>query len=817
MKKRSVLIVGLLFLAGCSTGLGLLSNSPAPSPVPLEEYTPSTAASVTFIANPPEGTSPGVRIQLELIDELAGSDEGARRFTMQRTPQGQYQLELTPALGAVLSYRYIRIDPSEAQETTPTGEMAFRRVAITGSSTLEDTIAGWEDNPYTGGTGRITGAVTESGSGAPLSEIIVYAGGQTAFTDSSGTFQINGLSPGYHRLTLISTTGAHHTVQQGAYVDMESATPASFTMQPAQPVQIAFQVTVPDDTLPGSTLRLLGNTRQLGYRFDDPIGSRTVSVTDLPQLVMVDDTHYILVATLYEGMDLRYKYTLGDGNWNAERDPSGALVTRQLIIPDSSLVLEDNVSTWHCDNQATIRFHVSVPADTPDDDRISIQFDPASGIAPIPMWRLGDNEWYYILYGPLEPDSELTYRYCRNQRCGSADDARTAGANAMPRALTVDSRPQDIEDRVDLWQWWGLAGETSTVVAPDINAREGMQVGISLVPGDQHALSQTGESILEQLAFLSANHVILTPAWQVAAGDALPLFGFSPESGSYQEELSALSDNLHGENIAVSVQPYLLPSEGNLADWWTDAARDLAWWNVWFEQYEAFILHHAALAESLQAERFVIGGAQLSPALPGGVLADGSPSLVPQDADERWETLIRTVRTVYSGTLAFELDFTGDVDVPDFLVLVDEIQLYWHAPLTTDGENSTADLQAQAGSYLDRLQVSAILRVKPITLVVEYLSINGSADACASAPDGSCRPAEEFDRGAAVDADLDVNLAEQAQAINAILLAVLPNDDITGFFTARYDPGVPLQDKSSSVHGKPAADVLWYWYPRLSP
>jgi hypothetical protein len=24
-----------------------------------------------------------------------------------------------------------------------------------------------------------------------------------------------------------------------------------------------------------------------------------------------------------------------------------------------------------------------------------------------------------------------------------------------------------------------------------------------------------------------------------------------------------------------------------------------------------------------------------------------------------------------------------------------------------------------------------------------------------------------------------------------------------------------LQDKSASVHGKPAADILWYWFPRL--
>ena len=813
MKKRTLLLIGILFLTGCSTGLGLLSSSPAPSPMPLQQTTPSSAAAVTFIANPPAGTAPGVRIALDVIDELSAGDDASRRFIMQRTPQGQYQVELTPAMGAILSYRYVRIDPDEAPESTPAGKPAFRRAAITGSVTLEDTIAGWEDAPYNGGTGRITGIVLENGSDLPLNEIILYAGGQMTFTDSQGSFQINNLQPGYHRLTLISPTGAHHSTQQGAYVDVDSATPTTFSMQPAQPVQVAFQVTVPDDTLPGSTLRLMGNTLQLGYRFDN----EGIAVNDLPQLVMVDATHYILVTTLYSGMDLHYKYTLGDGTWNTERDPSGNPVTRQLIIPDDNLVLEDAVSTWHGDNQATLRFRLLVPGDTPEDDHMTIQFNPDSGTSPIPMWRLGENEWYYILYAPLDPGSDLAYRYCRNARCGSADDSRTAGMNAAPRLVAVESRPQDIEDRVDLWQWWGLAGETSTVVAPEIAPRTDMQVGVALIPGDQRTGAWSGESLLSQLSFLSANHILLTPGWQVVPGNGTPLFAFRPSAGPYEDELQALVRYLHEDGIAVSVQPQLLVGHGNPAEWWATAARDRAWWQVWFEQYEGFILHQAAMAEELSVERFVMGGAFLSPALPSGSLSNGSPSLVPADAAARWEALIGAVRERFSGTLAFELDFTGEVDVPSFLMLVDEVQLYWHAPLVDDGETTTADLQARAGSYLDRLQASPILRARPTTLVVEYLSINGSAAACASAPDGSCRPAEQFDRGAAVDADLDVNLAEQAQAINAVLLAVLPEDSIHGFFVARYDPGAALQDKSASVHGKPASDVLWYWYPRLAP
>jgi hypothetical protein len=30
-----------------------------------------------------------------------------------------------------------------------------------------------------------------------------------------------------------------------------------------------------------------------------------------------------------------------------------------------------------------------------------------------------------------------------------------------------------------------------------------------------------------------------------------------------------------------------------------------------------------------------------------------------------------------------------------------------------------------------------------------------------------------------------------------------------------YYPPAALRDKSASVHGKPAADILWYWFPRM--
>ncbi|MCK7530752.1 MAG: hypothetical protein MZV63_06760 [Marinilabiliales bacterium] len=38
---------------------------------------------------------------------------------------------------------------------------------------------------------------------------------------------------------------------------------------------------------------------------------------------------------------------------------------------------------------------------------------------------------------------------------------------------------------------------------------------------------------------------------------------------------------------------------------------------------------------------------------------------------------------------------------------------------------------------------------------------------------------------------------------------------VSGVVSRGYFPPAALQDKSASVHGKPAADLLWFWFPRL--
>jgi len=63
---------------------------------------------------------------------------------------------------------------------------------------------------------------------------------------------------------------------------------------------------------------------------------------------------------------------------------------------------------------------------------------------------------------------------------------------------------------------------------------------------------------------------------------------------------------------------------------------------------------------------------------------------------------------------------------------------------------------------------------------------------------------------------LNVDVQAQASLVQAVLTTANPLEWVSGFVTTGYSPAVALQDVSNSVRGKPAGDLLWYWYPRLT-
>ena len=159
-------------------------------------------------------------------------------------------------------------------------------------------------------------------------------------------------------------------------------------------------------------------------------------------LKLRSDGKFEISLQLPSGTDLRYKYSLGNGFINAEHNAKNEFITRQLIVPSKSVTINDTISTWYSKGSYPVNFVVTVPENTPAHDYVSIQVNPFVWLDPISMWKTGENQWTYSLYGPFEYLNNSQYRFCRNDQCGIADDEVTTGKNATGYQLSLqDNRP----------------------------------------------------------------------------------------------------------------------------------------------------------------------------------------------------------------------------------------------------------------------------------------------------------------------------------------------------------------------------------------
>ena len=238
---------------------------------------------------------------------------------------------------------------------------------------------------------------------------------------------------------------------------------------------------------------------------------------------------------------------------------------------------------------------------------------------------------------------------------------------------------------------------------------------------------------------------------------------------------------------------------------------------VWFERYRAFAVHHADLAARSDAQSLILGGYWLQPAMPGGQLFDGTQSGVPADAETRWRNLIQEIRSRYNGSIIWALPYSQAANNPPaFLDAVDRIYVQFDPALTEVTNPARPDLETKAASLFDTgiLPVQARFG-KSIMVGIAYPSADGAATSCLSNPAGGCLNVSALARPQPDIPGIAVDLGEQSDIYSAILAVMNTRDWITGFISQGFYPPVTLQDKSSSVRGKPAEEILKYWYPRL--
>ena len=807
-------VIIAVLLAGCQD-IGLTGTNVSPNPKEKTQEIPQ--AEITFAVQVPAALEEGQNLYIEFLDEVTGLALNPVRHKLQAKDGRNFELAVPFGVGSVLKYRYLRDnDPIGIEYTSQGKQVRYRLYTVDGPGVVHDLIAAWKSMATSSQLGRIHGQVANKSNNAPVVNALVSAGGMHTLTASDGSFLIEGLLPGTHNLVVYSLEGAFRPFQQGAVVAPDATTPALVLLEPTKTVNITFFVRPPEDNLKGVPIRLVGNTLPLGNTFADLKGGASVIASRSPLMAVMPDGRYSITLKLTAGLDLRYKYTLGDGFWNAERSAGGAIHTRQFIVPERDTTVEDTIDTWKTGDFAPVSFTVTVPENTPVSDTISIQLNPFGWTEPIPMWPISKNRWFYVLYNPLNAFSSASYRYCRNDQCGTADAVNTQGDEAQGSTFSPKSTDQAFQDTVNAWAWFDQVAEPVIVSGTKIAARDAsFQAGVEFLPGYHPSWQPYFVWAFESIQGIGANTVMLTPTWRLTH-KVPPVIAPVPGQDPLWFDLTKTAVQAQQKGLGIAIHPVLQYNE-DPQKWWQSAARDEGWWQSWFDRYQTFLLYHADLATQTGAQTLVIGDETLIPALPGGTLVDGTSSNVPGDAGERWHKLLSNVRARYSGKIAWMVPYAGALPpIPEFIKEdVDLLYVQLAAPVIAADQASQAELEESITKILDT-DILALQETTnhPIILGLQFPSVHGAFDGCVDS-DGTCLPSDAFQRPAQKYASAELSFKDQALVYSAALTVINQRSWITGFYASGFYAPVELKDGSTSTRSKPAGDVLWYWYPRL--
>ncbi|HPH96772.1 MAG TPA: hypothetical protein PKW33_08740 [Anaerolineaceae bacterium] len=809
-KNRSFLDISLyLILLISFTGCSLFPTA-NPNTLIASDVQTKWMAEVTFVAEIPAANR-GNGIAVDILDEVTGLAINPTRYQMNAVDDTHYSVTIPILLGSSVKYRYVRLGEVPAIEyAADNQQVRYRMFQVYTASILKDKVSAWIDTPYQGKTGRIQGKVINQSDNTPLPNILVLAGGEQTLTSADGTFVLDGLAPGIHNMMVYSMDGAYVPFQQEASIAEGLTTPASVPLSPAKLVNVTFKVQVPSD-MSGVPVRMAGNLYQIGNMFADLRAGLSNSAARLPVLTPIDGTTYKITLSLPAGTDFRYKYTLGDGFWNAELTSSGAFYTRQMIIPDHDILMDDTVETWKSPGYEPINISVKVPDNTPQEDYISLQLSAYGWSEPIPMWSAGANQWQYKLFSPLHLMDKISYRYCRDDQCGVADDIRSQGITAAGFEIPVTKLASNISDVVPGWA--GLSSNMTpiSVEGGDILPRNGFLAGMELVSAYHPSWQPRYLAAFQVIKNHSANLVTLTPTWTYtrinpAILEAIP--GYDPLWTDLKETIA------QGQGVGLNVAIF---PKASFSDWqvfWTSAEKSPEWWQMWFDNYKKFILNYTILAAQTGASALVIGGDWLSPAVYGYQNPDGSISSPPDDFKQQWQTLLAEIRNIYHGKIFWMMNYRSQP--PAFSNSLDGWYIQFDPSAASSSSPTSAELQAE---YCRNLELIKTLSMDTKVVIIQFAmpAIDGATSGCVQSPvSGECINSTQFDSFYPNLSVFQRDEMEQAEAYNAVLSCVAQKDWVDGFVSMGYYPPVTMYtDSSTSIAGNPAFDVVWYWFNKL--
>lgn len=786
-------------LCTCLLLIVLLSSCVSPASTNNSVQNSYPQAEVIFKVSLVQALPEGATLSLEVVDDVTGLAFNPQRYEMTKHDDLNYFVKLPLVIGSVLKYRYVKVSETNSVEYTPQSTaVRFRIANISGPAIFQDIVAGWIDQPYIGVIGRVRGQFLDKTTNSPIPNLLVTAQGVQTVTSSDGTFTLEGLTLGTHNLAVYSMDGKYDTFQQGVAVAEEATTPVFISLQPRPTISVTFEVSTPTDFDQSIPIRFASNLQPLGNLYTDLLaGSTTVSST-LPVLNRLQDGKYSITLDLPVGFDLRYKFTLGDGLWNSELNTDGSFILRELIVKQDQTKIEDTVATFRSPGLEPVTFSVITPSITPAEDVISLQLNPYTWFESIPMVRKSQNEWSYTLYSPLHLLGPVEYRFCRNEVCDLS-----SGVPTTAQLFSPSNSSQVISVRIDQWNNYASFGEPEIITdGGNTTPRSPFISGFELISEYVPFTSQYLDLGLTMISGTAANFVIIPSTWTATRNNP-PYLEPLPGQDYSWSQMSAAINSIQDQGMQAILFPQVRFPMG-ATDYWQNAKRDEGWWITWYENYHRYILQVVDWAAANNVGGIIIGDPSVAASFKNGTLADGSLAGAPLNADEQWQQLIKDMRTKFSGAIIGALAYPSSQKIePGWLDSVDAIYVLYSPTLSQSSSISTNDLMSLIRKDLDDSLYPKISGFgKIIILGLNYPSASNAFGGCVDVL-GSC-----MNNWGNSQVDLNV----QSQIYNAAVIIAAKESWITGFISRNYQPIVALQDSSSSLNGKPAIDVLWFWY-----
>ncbi|KAF0112539.1 MAG: hypothetical protein FD147_135 [Chloroflexi bacterium] len=795
----------ILFIANSFLFVSLLAACSSINEITFQETIENyPKAEIVFQVKLPASVPSDSKVIFEILDDVTGLYFNALQFDMVQQDNQNYFIRMPLVIGSEVKYRFLRKGAlTDIEYNTQNKPVRFRVLKVTGPALLQDSIAGWFDQPYSGSIGRIRGQLIDQDNKAPVPNMLISAAGMQTISASDGTFILEGLPIWTHNLVILSLDGAYDSFQQGAVIADEATTPVFITLKKRQLVEINFIAKTPAGFESNLPLRFASNLTSLGSPYADLSSGSSTIASNLPILERVSKDQYLVKLNLPSGSDLKYKFTFGDGFWNSELDNSGNFVIRELIVPAKSTTIKKEIATFNSPNFGEVVINLSTPVITPANDFVSIQFNPFGWMEPLPMVKAGENNWTYTLYSPLHYFGNIDYRFCRNDQCAIA-----LSQSNIENVIVGSNETQLITINLDKWDNLDVA-KSATSVDTDggsLQPRSSFIAGFELVNDFPPSWQTSVDQGLQAMAGTGGNWVILSPTWSATSINP-PLFEPIPGSDLLWTDIQ----NLITRVTVANLQPVLFPRitfTDSSDKFWDYAIKDGGWWQSLFDRYQRFILHNADLAAIMNVDAIMVGDPAMSAAMIGGMLSNGDSVSAPVNADEQWSQLVQDIRARYQGPVVGVVSLpSSNNSFPAWLNNVDAIYVLFSPSLEESGESTVLNLKNTFGTQLDEIVLPLYNQFsKPILIGINYPSTNSSLSGC-NATNDSCA---DFIATDSVKSQIDLEL--QSRIYNASVIESASRSWISGFISRGFNPIVVVQDKSSSIYGKPASDVLWFWY-----